>query len=34
MKNVTKVVVDDAVVMGETKPYIIFEAEEKAAVGD
>jgi ATP-dependent Clp protease ATP-binding subunit ClpX len=34
MKNATKVVVDDAVVMGETKPYIIFEAEEKAAVGD
>jgi ATP-dependent Clp protease ATP-binding subunit ClpX len=34
MKNATKVVVDDAVVLGETKPYIIFEAEEKAAVGD
>ncbi|MDH3419798.1 MAG: ATP-dependent Clp protease ATP-binding subunit ClpX [Gammaproteobacteria bacterium] len=34
MKNATKVVVDDAVVTGETKPYIIYESEEPAAVGD
>jgi ATP-dependent Clp protease ATP-binding subunit ClpX len=34
MDNATKVVVDDAVVLGETKPYIIYETEEKAAVGD
>jgi ATP-dependent Clp protease ATP-binding subunit ClpX len=34
MTNATKVVVDDAVVVGETKPYIIYETEEKAAVGD
>ena len=30
-----KVVVDDAVVTGETKPYVIYEtADEPAAVGD
>ncbi|HMB72610.1 MAG TPA: ATP-dependent Clp protease ATP-binding subunit ClpX [Gammaproteobacteria bacterium] len=34
MENVSKVVVDDAVVYGETRPYIIYETEEKAAVGD
>ena len=34
MKNATKVVVDDAVVTGETKPYIIYESDEPAAVGD
>ncbi len=34
MKNATKVVVDDAVVTGETKPYVIYESEEPAAVGD
>src|SRR6186713_1448544 len=34
MANATKVVVDDAVVTGETKPYIIYEADEPAAVGD
>jgi ATP-dependent Clp protease ATP-binding subunit ClpX len=34
MDNASKVVVDDAVVTGETKPYIIYETEEKAAVGD
>jgi ATP-dependent Clp protease ATP-binding subunit ClpX len=34
MSNATKVVVDDAVVTGETKPYVIYEAEEPAAVGD
>ena len=34
MKNATKVVVDDAVVTGETKPYVIYESEEQAAVGD
>ncbi len=32
--NATKVVVDDAVVTGETKPYIIYEADTPAAVGD
>ena len=26
--NVTKVVVDEAVVNGETKPYIIYESDE------
>jgi ATP-dependent Clp protease ATP-binding subunit ClpX len=34
MKNATKVVVDDAVVTGETKPYVIYQSEEPAAVGD
>jgi ATP-dependent Clp protease ATP-binding subunit ClpX len=34
MKNATKVVVDEAVVTGETKPYVIYESEEPAAVGD
>jgi ATP-dependent Clp protease ATP-binding subunit ClpX len=34
MQNATKVVVDDAVVTGETKPYIIYETDEPAAVGD
>lgn len=34
MQNATKVVVDDAVVIGETKPYIIYETDEPAAVGD
>jgi ATP-dependent Clp protease ATP-binding subunit ClpX len=34
MTNATKVVVDEAVVTGETEPYIIFETEEPAAVGD
>jgi ATP-dependent Clp protease ATP-binding subunit ClpX len=34
MTNATKVVVDDAVVTGETKPYVIYEADEPAAVGD
>ena len=34
MKNATKVVVDDAVVTGETKPYVIYQSEEQAAVGD
>ena len=32
--NATKVVVDDSVVTGETKPYIISETEGRAAVGD
>jgi hypothetical protein len=26
--------VDDAVVTGETKPYVIYETDEPAAVGD
>jgi ATP-dependent Clp protease ATP-binding subunit ClpX len=34
MANASKVVVDDAVVTGETKPYVIYEADEPAAVGD
>jgi ATP-dependent Clp protease ATP-binding subunit ClpX len=34
MDNVSKIVVDDAVVLGETQPYVIYETEEKAAVGD
>ena len=34
MTNATKVVVDETVVMGETEPYIIYETEEPAAVGE
>jgi ATP-dependent Clp protease ATP-binding subunit ClpX len=34
MKNATKVVVDEAVVTGETKPYVVYESKEPAAVGD
>jgi ATP-dependent Clp protease ATP-binding subunit ClpX len=34
MAHATKVVVDDAVVTGETKPYVIYESDEPAAVGD
>jgi ATP-dependent Clp protease ATP-binding subunit ClpX len=34
MANASKVVVDDAVVTGETKPYVIYESDEPAAVGD
>jgi ATP-dependent Clp protease ATP-binding subunit ClpX len=34
MTNATKVVVDDAVVTGETKPYVMYESEGPAAVGD
>jgi len=34
MTNATKVVVDEAVVTGETEPYIVYETEEPAAVGD
>ena len=34
MEGASKVVVDDAVVTGETKPYVIYESEEQAAVGD
>lgn len=33
MKNATKVVVDETVVTDETKPYVIYESEEPAAVG-
>jgi ATP-dependent Clp protease ATP-binding subunit ClpX len=28
MTNATKVVVDEGVVTGETKPYVIYESEE------
>jgi ATP-dependent Clp protease ATP-binding subunit ClpX len=28
LRNARKIVVDEAVVTGETRPYIIFEAEE------
>ena len=34
MQNATKVVLDEAVVTGETKPYVIYESKEPAAVGD
>jgi ATP-dependent Clp protease ATP-binding subunit ClpX len=34
MTSATKVVVDDAVVTGETKPYVMYESESPAAVGD
>ena len=34
MTNATKVVVDETVVTGETEPYVIYETEEPAAVGD
>ena len=34
MTNASKVVVDETVVTGETEPYIIYETEEPAAVGD
>jgi ATP-dependent Clp protease ATP-binding subunit ClpX len=34
MTNATKMVVDDAVVTGETKPYVMYESESPAAVGD
>lgn len=34
MTNATKVVVDETVVTGETEPYIIYETEEPAAVGE
>ena len=34
MANVTKVVVDETVVTGEAEPYVIYETEEPAAVGD
>ena len=34
MKNATKSVVDEAVVNGETKPYIIYESDEPLAPAD
>ena len=34
MANASKVVVDETVVTGETEPYIVYETEEPAAVGD
>ena len=34
MENVSKVVVDEGVVTGETKPYIIYESEDSAAIAD
>jgi ATP-dependent Clp protease ATP-binding subunit ClpX len=34
MENATKVVVDETVVTGETKPYVIYESGEAVAVGD
>jgi len=33
-ENVTKVVVDETVVSGETKPYIIYESEESRSVAE
>ena len=32
MRNVTKVVVDEAVVSGETKPYLMYESEEASTL--
>ncbi len=34
MENVSKVVVDEGVVTGETKPYIIYESEDTAALAE
>ena len=34
MENATKVVVDEAVVMGDTEPYIIYESDEAATGTD
>ena len=34
MKSAVKVVVDEAVVTGENKPYVIYQTKEPAAVGD
>jgi ATP-dependent Clp protease ATP-binding subunit ClpX len=34
MTNATKVVVDETVVTGENEPYVIYETEEPAAVGE
>ncbi len=33
MRNVTKVVIDDAVVNGETSPYLIYQSEEPQVAG-
>ena len=33
-ERLAEVVVDDAVVTGETKPYVIYETDEPAAVGE
>ena len=32
MENVSKIVVDEGVVTGETKPYIIYESEDKSTL--
>ena len=34
MKSAVKVVVDEAAVSGENKPYVIYQSKESAAVGD
>ena len=34
MQNVCKVVVDDSVVEGHTKPYFIYENAERRATGN
>ncbi len=34
MKSAVKVVVDEAAVTGENKPYVIYQSKESAAVGD
>ena len=34
MKSAVKVVVDEAAVIGENKPYVIYQSKESAAVGD
>jgi ATP-dependent Clp protease ATP-binding subunit ClpX len=32
LRNARKVVVDEAVVTGETRPYIIFESDDSASL--
>ncbi len=34
MENATKIVVDESVVVGDTKPYVIYESEDAAISGD
>jgi ATP-dependent Clp protease ATP-binding subunit ClpX len=34
MDSVSKVVVDESVITGESKPYMVFEATEQRAVSD
>ncbi len=34
LENVRKVVIDDGVIMGESKPYMVFDASEPLAASD